>query len=98
MLSSPAYEIIYVYQLSATVLMMTGYVPYVQIFATFTLFMKTCLEVLQHRMREIYSTEKSHEAMFKEFIDCIIYYKKIKRLSFPNYNVHHDIDNSYVAV
>uniref|UniRef100_A0A1A9V0A3 Odorant receptor n=1 Tax=Glossina austeni TaxID=7395 RepID=A0A1A9V0A3_GLOAU len=87
MTASPIYEIFYILQFPTPIILTTMYMPFVSLFASFAIFAKTALKVLQHRMDSIFLYNyRTEEHQFAALTACITYYSRIARLQ--------DIDSS----
>uniref|UniRef100_A0A1B0C4D0 Odorant receptor n=1 Tax=Glossina palpalis gambiensis TaxID=67801 RepID=A0A1B0C4D0_9MUSC len=80
MTASPIYEIFYILQFPTPIILTTMYMPFVSLFASFAIFAKTALKVLQHRMNSIFLYNyRTEEHQFAALTACITYYSRIAR-------------------
>ncbi|KAL9921930.1 odorant receptor 43a [Glossina fuscipes fuscipes] len=87
MTASPIYEIFYIFQFPTPIILTTMYMPFVSLFASFAIFAKTALKVLQHRMNSIFLYNyQTEEHQFAALTACITYYSRIARYV-KNFNI-----------
>ncbi|XP_013104815.2 odorant receptor 43a [Stomoxys calcitrans] len=84
MTASPIYEIFYVLQFSTPLALTIMYMPFVSLFASFAMFGKTALMILQHRLQNIW-LEEGDENKFAALRRCIKYYDRLTRYVY-NFN------------
>lgn len=78
MTASPVYEIFYVMQFPTPLALTVMYMPFVSLFASFALFGKTALVILQHRLQNV-CLEEDDERKFEALRKCIAYYDRLAR-------------------
>nr|AKI29035.1 odorant receptor 43a-1 [Bactrocera dorsalis] len=78
---SPLYELIYIGQLSFPFTLSSMYMPYVSSFATFSMFGKAALQILQNNLRNLCDNMKSktEEELFEILRKNIAYHARIAR-------------------
>nr|AYN70666.1 odorant receptor 43a [Bactrocera minax] len=78
---SPLYEIIYIGQLSFPFTLSSMYMPYVSLFATFAMFGKATLQILQNDLKNLCDNMKSktEEELFELLRTNIAYHARIAR-------------------
>uniref|UniRef100_A0A5H2X4G3 Odorant receptor n=1 Tax=Bactrocera latifrons TaxID=174628 RepID=A0A5H2X4G3_BACLA len=78
---SPLYELIYIGQLSFPFTLSSMYMPYVSSFATFSMFGKAALQILQNNLRNLCDNMKSktEEELFGILRKNIAYHARIAR-------------------
>nr|QKN21025.1 odorant receptor [Bactrocera correcta] len=78
---SPLYELIYIGQLSFPFTLSSMYMPYVSSFATFSMFGKAALQILQNNLRNLCDDMKSktEEELFETLRKNIAYHARIAR-------------------
>nr|XP_014088559.1 odorant receptor 43a [Bactrocera oleae] len=78
---SPLYELIYIGQLSFPFTLSSMYMPYVSLFATFAMFGKAALQILQNNLRNLCDKMKSktEKELFELLRTNIAYHARIAR-------------------
>ncbi|XP_014088559.2 odorant receptor 43a [Bactrocera oleae] len=78
---SPLYELIYIGQLSFPFTLSSMYMPYVSLFATFSMFGKAALQILQNNLRNLCDKMKSktEKELFELLRTNIAYHARIAR-------------------
>lgn len=79
MTASPVYEIFYIIQFPTPLILTAMYMPFVSLFASFAMFGKSALMILQRKLKRIYAENKSEEQQFAELKECIAYYNRLDR-------------------
>ena len=79
MTASPVYEIFYVMQFPTPLILTAMYMPFVSLFASFAMFGKTALMILQHRLQSICNDATTEEQQYKALKGCIAYYNRLVR-------------------
>ncbi|KAM7343357.1 odorant receptor 43a [Cochliomyia hominivorax] len=77
MTAFPIYEIFYIIQFPTPLILTAMYMPFVSLFASFALFGKTALMILQHKLKGIYAIDRSEEQQFEALRECIAYYNRL---------------------
>ncbi|XP_075169838.1 odorant receptor 43a-like [Haematobia irritans] len=78
MTTTPIYEIFYIMQFPTPLALTVMYMPFVSLFATFAMFCKTALMILQHRLENIW-VEEDDDGKFEALRKCIKYYNRLTR-------------------
>ncbi|TMW43417.1 hypothetical protein DOY81_011503 [Sarcophaga bullata] len=77
MTATPVYEIFYVMQFPTPLILTAMYMPFVSLFASFAMFGKTALMILQHRLQSICNDANTEEQQYKALKECIAYYNRL---------------------
>ncbi|XP_023304747.2 odorant receptor 43a [Lucilia cuprina] len=77
MTASPVYEIFYIIQFPTPMILTAMYMPFVSLFASFAMFGKSALMILQHKLQGICGDGKTEEEQFVALKDCIRYYNRM---------------------
>ncbi|XP_011293472.1 odorant receptor 43a-like [Musca domestica] len=76
---SPYYEIYFILQLHCPITLSVLYMPFVSIFVTFSSFGKTALQILQHRLKDIFEIYDDDETRLEALKECAHYYNRLTR-------------------
>lgn len=79
MTASPVYEIFYIMQFPTPLILTAMYMPFVSLFASFAMFGKTALMILQYRLQNICENAKTEDQQFNALKGCIMYYNRLVR-------------------
>ncbi|XP_073847085.1 odorant receptor 43a-like isoform X2 [Musca autumnalis] len=77
--ASPYYEIFYLLQLHCPITLSVLYMPFVSFFVTFASFGKTALQILQHRLKDIFRNYDDDAARLDALKECVKYYDRLTR-------------------
>ncbi|XP_067634275.1 odorant receptor 43a [Eurosta solidaginis] len=78
---SPLYEMIYITQLPSPITLSSMYMPYVSLFASFAIFGKAALRILQNNLRKLCDSMEhiSEEELYQTLRKNITYHTRISR-------------------
>nr|AID61210.1 odorant receptor [Calliphora stygia] len=77
MTASPVYEIFYIIQFPTPLILTAMYMPFVSLFASFAMFGRTALMILQHKLQGICEDGRTEEQQYMALKASIKYYNRL---------------------